>query len=410
MSVAFRFVIFALGAIAVPALAQTPLTLADAETRALAHAPSLMRMRAAVAAASARTVSAGRLPDPQLLLGAINVPTDSYRLNQDDMTMTMVGVRQAFPPWGSLDARAQRAAGEQAQEQARLEIERRGLLREVRQAWFELYYADNARRLLESARELAGRDLAAAEARRRAAQDTLRAVYRARQQLARLDERLPMLRAQSEQARARLARWIGAVARDPLPDALPVLPAARTFDPEHSPEWRAAQAGLDVAHAEVDMARADYKPGVMLDLQYGIRRPMPDGTERPDMVTAMVTLDLPLFRARRQDPRLAASESMESAARDASDDKRRELQAMDQSLRAERDALAERVRVYEQELLPSLRHEAQDASAGFARELTERRAARMKEIDAELELLRLRVDLAKAQTELLYLNGEEPQS
>ena len=410
MSTAFRFVIFVLGAIAVPALAQTPLTLADAEARAIEHAPSLMRMRAAVDAASARTTAADRLPDPQLLFGAINVPTDSYRLNQEDMTMTMVGVRQAFPPWGSLDSRAQRAAGEQAQEQARLDIERRGLLREVRQAWLELYYTEGAQRLLESARELARRDLAAAEARRRAAQDTLRAVYQARQQIARLDERLLMLRAQSEQARARLARWIGAAARDPLPDALPALPAARAFDPDLTPEWRAAQAGLDVAHAEVNMARAEYKPGVMLDLQYGFRRPMPDGTERPDMVTAMVTLDLPLFRAKRQDRRLAESESMESAARYASDDKRRELQAMDQSLRAERDALVERVRVYEQELLPSLRNEAQDASAGFARELTERRAARMKEIDAQLELLRLRVDLVKTQTELLYLNGEEPQS
>lgn len=410
MSAAFRFVIFVLGAIAVPALAQNPLTLADAETRAIEHAPSLMRMRAAVDAASARTVSADRLPDPQLLFGAINVPTDSYRLNQEDMTMTMVGIRQTFPPWGSLDSRAQRAAGEQAQEQARLDIERRGLLREVRQAWLELYYTEGARRLLESASELARRDLAAAEARRRAAQDTLRAVYQAHQQLARLDERLLMLRAQSEQARARLARWIGAAAHDPLPDALPTLPAARTFDPDRNPEWRSAQAGLDVAHAEVNMARAEFKPGVMLDLQYGFRRPMPDGTERPDMVTAMVTLDLPLFRAKRQDQRLAESESMESAARYASDDKRRELQAMDQSLRAERDALAERVRVYEQELLPSLRSEAQDASAGFARELTERRAARMKEIDAQMESLRLRVDLAKAQTELLYLNGEEPQS
>ncbi len=66
--------------------------------------------------------------------------------------------------------------------------------------------------------------------------------------------------------------------------------------------------------------------------------------------------------------------------------------------------------MYEQELLPALRHETQDASGGFARELTDRRAVRMKEIDAEIELLRLRVDLAKTQAELLYLTGEVSQS
>jgi len=405
-----RFVTVLLGATAVPALAQSPLTLAEAETQALAQAPALMRMRATVDAASARTISAGRLPDPQLSLGVINVPTDSYRLNQDDMTMTMVGVRQMFPPWGGLDARAQRAAGEQAQEQARLEIERRGLLRDVRHAWLDLYYSESARRLVESVRDLARRDLAAAEGRRRAAQNTLRAVYQARQQLARFDERLPALRAQSEQARAKLSRWIGTAARDPLPQALPVLPVPAAFNAELNPEWRAARAGLDTARAEVNMARAEYRPGVMFDLQYGFRRPMPDGTERSNMVTAMVTLDLPLFPSRRQDPRLAASESLESAARYASDDKQRVLQATDEALRADQAALAERIHVYEQELLPSLRHEVEDAGAGFVRELSERLMVRMKTIETEVELLRLRIDQVKIQSELLYLNGEEPHS
>jgi len=391
------------------AAAESELTLATAEHLALEHAPTLAQANANVKAAAERIVSAGRLPDPQLTLGAVNVPTDTYRLDQEDMTMVEVGVRQAFPPGDTLAARARRAEQEHARERERLETERRNLLRQVRQAWFELYYAERAQRLLESERELARRDVAAAEARRRAAQDTLRAIFQARQQLARLDERLPMLRAASERARALLARWIGEAARAPLPDTLPTLPAPENFDPRGNPEWRATQAEFEAARAEVDMTRAEYKPGWMLDLSYGFRQPMPDGTSRPNMVTAMVTFDLPVFRTKRQDRRLAESEAREAAARYESEDKQRELVAMHQALRAERDALAERVRVYEQELLPALRHEAQDASGGFARELTERRAARMKEIDAEIELLRLRVDLAKTQTELLYLTGE-PQS
>lgn len=388
------------------AAAESELTLAAAEQLALAQAPVLARANANVKAAAERTISAGRLPDPQLTLGAINVPTDTYRLNQEDMTMMEVGVRQAFPPGDTLAARTRRAEQEHAREGERRETERRNLLRQVRQTWFELYYAERAQRLLESERELARRDVAAAEARRRAAQDTLRAVFQARQQLARLDERLPMLRAQAERARALLGRWIGEAARAPLPDALPALPAPENFDPRRNPEWRATQAEFEAARADVDMARQEYKPAWMLDLSYGFRQPTPNGTSRPNMVTAMVTVDLPVFRAKRQDRRLAESEAKEAAARYESDDKQRELLAMHQTLRAERNALAERVRVYEEELLPSLRREAQDASGGFARELTERRAARMKEIDAEIELLRLRVDLAKTQAELLYLTGE----
>ncbi|MHB8536213.1 MAG: hypothetical protein ACYDBW_12320, partial [Sulfuricaulis sp.] len=48
------------------AAAESELTLAAAEQLALAQAPALARANANVKAAAERTVSAGRLPDPQL--------------------------------------------------------------------------------------------------------------------------------------------------------------------------------------------------------------------------------------------------------------------------------------------------------------------------------------------------------
>lgn len=394
-------------ALAAPLTAGAALTLAEAEKLALERAPGLERARATVMASTERVVYEGRLPDPQLTTGFVNVPTDSYNLRQDDMTMSMVGVRQAFPPGDTLGARTRRAERELSREEALLELERRGLLRQVRATWYELYYAERGLRLLEATQALARRDLESAEARYRAAQETQRGVLRSRQALARIEERLPMLRAAAGRARAELARWIGAAAREPLPEALPSLPEPPAgFDPMRHPAWRAAEAEVGAMRAEVDMARQEYKPGWMLDLQYGFRRPMPDGTERPDMVTAMVTLDLPIFRSKRQDRRLAERQAKEAAARYETEDKRRELEAMYDAVRAERDAIAARIQVFERQLVPSLRHETEVTLAGFAREQAELRDARMRVLDAELELLRLRVDQAKTQSELLYLTGE----
>lgn len=384
-----------------------PLTLAEAERLALERAPALARARSNTAASAERMVSAGQLPDPQLVLGAINVPTDTWSLRQDDMTMRMVGLRQAFPPGDTLGARARRAEQEHAREQARLEAERRALLKQVRAAWLERYYAERALAILDDTRRLARRDLEAAEARYRAAQEMPRTVLVARQVLARINEREPMLRAASERARATLARWIGAAAADSLPEVLPEPPPLRTFDAARHPEWLAAQAEAEAMHAEVDMARAEYQPGWMFDLSYGFRRPMPDGTERPDMVTAMVTLDLPILPGKRQDRRLAESRARETAARHEGEDKRRELEAMHAAMRAEHDALEARARILEEQLLPNIRREAEVTLAGFAREQSMLREARMKLLEAELELLRLRVDLAKTRAELLYLTGEE---
>jgi outer membrane protein TolC len=402
----FRIVVAVTALAPLVARAQGPLTLADAERLALEHAPWYAHHRTNVSAAAERAVFEGRLPDPQLTLGALNVPTDSFSLDQEDMTMLMVGVRQSFPPGDTLKLRTRRAGQELKREEARLEIERRNLLRDVRRTWLEVYYAHTALRNVEQTRPLLERQLAAAEGRYRAAQETQVAVLRARQALARLDEKRADIAAQERRARAMLTRWIGEAAQSPLPDTLPELPPAQAFDAARHPDALAAQAGLEAAHAEVEMARQEYKPGMMVDLQYGARRAAPDGMNRSDMVTAMVTFDLPVFREKRQDRRLAEKQAMAEGARFEFEDKRRELDAAHAATRAEHEALAERVRLYEERILPPARQAARVTIAGFAREQTELRDAQMQALEAELELARLRVELARSQAELLYLTGE----
>ncbi|HEU5339245.1 MAG TPA: TolC family protein [Sulfuricaulis sp.] len=390
-----------------PVLANPGLTLSEAEGLALENAPWLKHHRTGAEAVAERVVYESRLPDPQLTLGFLNVPTDSYRLDREDMTMTMVGIRQAFPPGDVLKLKGQRAEKELTREQARVEIEYRNLLRQVRQTWVELYYQQQSLNTLQELRRLARKQLEAAEARYRAAQAMQQSVLQAQQALARLNEREPMLRAQIARLQAQLARWVGEAAYQALPSDFPSLPpVSSSFDHTRHPEWLAAQYGLEQARIEVDMARQEYKPGWMLDLTYGYRRPMPDGTERPDMLSAMVTLDLPIFREKRQDRRLAEKQSMEAGARYEIEEKRRELESMYRSMRAEYDALAEREKIFARELLPAIRRESQVTVAGFARDQVEYRDALMKTFDTELEYTRLRVDQTKAQAELLYLTGE----
>lgn len=385
----------------VPAAHAEGLTLARAEALALERAPSLARLHSSVAAASERVTYAGQRPDPALTLGAINVPTDSLSLREDDMTMVGVGLRQAFPPGDTLDQRTRAASAGVTRESARLEAERRRLVREVRAAWLEVYAAESSLKLIEESKRLARRDLESAEGRYRAAQDAPRTVLRARSALARVNEREPMLHAESKRARAALARWIGAAANEPVPNELPPLAAGPPeFNPDAHPELHLAEAEIEAMRSEAGMARAEYRPGYMVDVMYGVRQ------DRPDMVTAQVSVDLPIFRAKRQDPRLNERLQLQRAAELEAEDKRRELAAMYAAVQAEHEAHGERLRIFERELLPALRREASVTVAGFGRDQAELREARMRELDARLELVRLRVDHARSQAELLYLTGE----
>jgi outer membrane protein TolC len=389
-----------------PALfAEETLTLPRAEALALERTPWLQHHRTNVTAASERAVYEGRLPDPQLMVGAVNVPTDSFSMREDDMTMAMVGVRQSFPPGDTLAVRERRAQKALTREEAMLEVQRRTLLRQIRQLWLDLYVHERSLVVIEQTRALQQRAVAAAQGRFRAAQEIEQTMLRERQSLTRLDDRLAMTRALITRTRAQLVRYLGEAANDALPPDLPALPIAPPFDAMRHPEWLAAQAGVDIAQAEVDLTRQEYKPGVMLDVSYGFRQTAPNGSNRSDMVTALVTVDLPIFRSKRQDRRVAEKQSLETAARFELEDRQRELAAMYAATRAERDALATRVQLIADQLLPDTRREA-NVAAGSARDANLRREAQMKALDVELEVIRLRAELAKSEADLLYLTGE----
>ncbi len=401
--IAFVLLLFALPVFATA----DELTLSEAERLALEGAPWLRHHRAAAQASAERAVYEGRLPDPQLTLGALNVPTDSWRLDQEDMTMLMVGVRQSFPAGRTLKLREQRARSESAGEQAKNSLEQRQLLRQVRLNWFDLYYQEAALRQIAEARRLQQKQIEATEGRFRAAQEPPQAVFKARAALARLNERTPMIEAQQARVRAQLGHWIGEAAYAALPATLPELPPLGEFDVVRHPEIEAARAMENAARAEVGIAGEEYKPGWMLDINYGIRQDAPNGMPRSNLVTAMVTIDLPLFRGTRQDRRVAEKQALADGAGHEIDEKRRELEMMYRGLIAEHAALTARAAVFENELLPALRRETQVTATGFARDQADYRDAQMRLLDAELEYTRLRVDVARAHAEILFLAGEK---
>lgn len=394
--------------LAAPLSVGAALTLAETERLALTRAPWLAHHRTNVAATAERVTYEGRLPDPQLIVGVVNVPTDTYSTRPDDQSAYQLGLRQQFPAGDTLKLKSQRAQKELSRDEARLEMEKRNLLRQVRMTWFELYYVNRSLDVLEQNRVLQQRLVGDAEGRYRAAASGQPEVLQARQMLARIEDRIAMLRAQRTRGQAQLARWIEEAAFGDFPIELPDSAAAPDrFDPTRHPEWLATHAGFEAAQIDVDISRQEYKPGFMVDVAYGLRRTRPDGSERPDMFTALVTFDLPIFREKRQDRRLAEKQALETSARFEAEDKRRELESTYRAARAEHEALAQRVKLFSERILPAAEREASLTVAGFARDQAMRREASVKALETRLELTRLRVDLAKSRAELLYLTGEE---
>lgn len=392
------------------------LTLAEAERLALQNDPQRASLEARAQAMQEQAVADGQLPDPMVKLGAMNFPTDGFSRSQEPMTQLQLGVVQRFPRGDSLHHQAERTRALGAADAQNAEGRRLMAKRMVRLAWLDTYYWLRAGDTVRRSQALFGQLVEITRARYKVGGRNQQDVINAELELDLLRDREQEILTMEQEARARLARWVGSErAGAPLPATLPELanPGARTDIlaalPGH-PSIAAQQARVDAAQQGVELAREAYKPGWSLDVTYGNRSgENPNGSDRPDFLSAMVMLEVPLFTEQRQDRRLAASQHQKTAAMEMRQAGLLDLQQELDSWHAKRVQLEARIRQYRESLLPQARDNTEAALNAYQADrgdFTMLMRARITELNTELQALKLRVEHAKALAQLLYLAGE----
>ncbi|MDD3528553.1 MAG: TolC family protein [Gallionellaceae bacterium] len=388
--------------------APAPLGLGDAARLATTRQPFLEAQAAAVEAADATAVAAAQWPDPKLRLGLASLPTDSFSFVQEPMTQLTVGVSQTVPGGGRAGLASRR--GELAADQARRQYQagRKRVARDAGLAWLSAWLPEASAGLVRRLGQEWDRQLEWAEVAYKTGKLALDEVAALRDRVQATLDRMDDLERQGRRGRAALARWLGGDAARPLADLaaaaeLPPLAELATRLEQH-PELTTLSGAVAVARAEVEIARAAYRPDLTFDLGYGHR-----GDGRPDFVSFGIGMDLPLFSANRQDRRLAASEARVTQAEQMLVDRRLSLRAELEEALAEWQAARARIARYEKETLPlaGQRIDSTLAAYGSDRASYGRIAeARRAELEARLGLLGQRAALARAQLQIDYLTTE----
>lgn len=401
----------------VPVVHASQLSLKQAEQVAVDNDPMLAGIQAQSRALHEKSVADGQLPDPKVKLGLANFPTDTFRRDQEPMTQLQLGVSQMFPRGNSLQHLSRRTALMADGEQARAQDQRGKARRATRHAWLETYYWIQAGDIVRQNKQLF---LQLANITRRqyaTGRSNQQDVIRAELEAGLLDDRLTRISTMEQKNRAQLARWVGTdMARLPLSAEFPVLPGVRTHEQllsglTNHPSLQTVEAQVAARQQTVALAREAYKPAWSLDVTYGNRDGLNNnGSERADFLSAMVVVDVPIFTSKRQDKRLAASQFQLDAGKQMRETRQRELVQMLDESHANYLHLGERIRRYEDALLPQAQANAQAALNAYQSEkgdFTKLMRARITDLETRLQALRLRVDHARAQAELIYLAGED---
>ncbi len=399
-----------------PAAAAQTLDLVAAEGIALERDARLAGLAERRQALQEDAVAAAQLPDPQLRFGALNLPTDSFALDQEPMTQVQLGLRQQFPRGQTRGLSRDRAETLAAAEAARAEARRREVVRILRRAWIERATVEESLEILRDQQlwfaQLEESVTAAYAAGRRQQHDLLRIAM----ERDLLDEEAVRLRQLAMDRDAELGRWLGEAADRVETSRLPVLPMPAPDTAGESlarhPLIMAEFQQVEAGGIGVELARQAYRPAFAVDLAYGFRDGRDnDGDSRPDFVSAMLSFELPLFPKRRQDRKLASASARELELRSGLKDRQRELKQQFDAASSDFKSFEERLVLFRQRVMPAAEATVEATRQAYRNDVApfdELVRAEKTLLDARTRLLRLRAGRLLAQADLLYLTGETP--
>jgi outer membrane protein TolC len=393
--------------------ADIPLTLAEAQRRAVERSMQVVAQEAAISASRHMAAAAGHLPDPTFRAGLENVPVtgqDRFNLNSDSMTMLRVGLMQEITGSDKLRLRSERFE----LEAEKSEVERNATLASIQRdsaiAWLDRYYADAMVRLVGEQIAQSKLEIEAADGAYRAGRGTQMDVFNARSNLASLEDRASEARRRLANSRVALARWIGDEALRPLAGK-PPLDTTRIHG-HHLPTELASHPMVallsrqeQIATIDARLATANRSADWSLEVAYQSR-----GSPYSDMVSVGVSIPLQWDHANRQDEEIASKVALADQARALREEALRAHLAEVEAAIAEWDDDRSRLGRYEAEIVPLARERSDAALAayrGAKASLADVLAARRSEIDTRAQALQLEADAARLWAQLNFLDPDE---
>ena len=288
--------------------------LARAVEIALENNPDIRALESRYQAVTNIPPQAGSLPDPVLSFNALNIPTDSFSLDQEPMTQMQVKFVQAIPFPGKLSMKEIAASRDADSLKYQLEELRLGIALQVEKTWWDIFYLEKFLGIVRKNRVLIQDMVDTARAKYEAGQGMQQDVLLAQVELSDLLNTEADLEGKIEDAKARLARLAGNGVDSsfviPLADDVS-LPAPQTEQSNLEvamamrPVLKAVDSKIEASEARLDLSEKGYFPDFALGAAYGFRQDGPDGMDRPDFASFMISINIPVWAGSKQSREIA---------------------------------------------------------------------------------------------------------
>ena len=282
---------------------------------ALKNNPGLRRAEARYRAALNLPSQAGSLPDPILSLGALNVPTDSFSLEQEPMTQMQIKLTQSLPFPGKLSLKRESMEMEAEASRLAVEEERLRLIRDVKRAWWDAFFLKKSIGIIKKNQQILQELVVVARMKYQVGKGLQQDVLLAQVELSNLLNMETDLKGALDIKKAVITRLLGRPhgACFSLPcDTKAILPRIAgekvllKMAQNHRPLLAMQRKKIQGADARLRLARKGILPDFTIGAAYGYRQGRnPTGSRRSDFASLMISLNIPIWAKSKQLSRVA---------------------------------------------------------------------------------------------------------
>ncbi|MGE5786160.1 MAG: TolC family protein, partial [Myxococcales bacterium] len=279
---------------------------------AISDSPTLAALRAKQASAREQVQPSGALPDP--MVGAMYQSVGPPWQPMAPMSMVQAEVSQVIPGVGKRQARRNAADAEASVRSHELEAARTQIASAVRQLFAQIYASDREEEAMESANALIDLMVGTITGQFAAGRSDQEALAKVSVERGKLLEQLTDIRTNREVLVARLNQLLARhdATKVPRIEALPPVAIETQQLTEqvldHSPDLRVQRAAINAANRRRENAETETRPNFLFGLSGGAT------TNGEPVVTLRFGMELPIWRASKQDPMIrAARKDIEAA-------------------------------------------------------------------------------------------------
>ncbi len=383
-------------------------------------------------------IASATLSDPKLKVGFGGLPVDSFKFDEDPMTNISVGLMQQFERGSTLDLKERQSSQQADGIQFQVAVREREITNTITTLWLELGYQQTARATLLESRRLMAELERFIETNYGIGNSEAQDLLNAQLNVVKFDEKLQANQQQQRRIIAQLSEWLGdewlnaSLASSQTPEK---HSSAKTIQANNALGWqeletrltpytgnsqfypllqshpmvRAADSAITVNETQVEIAEQAYLPQFGVEVMYAYRQANNmQGNPASDLVSAYVTMDIPLFTGNRQDKGVEAAQYQVGSARAQKETLLSQMNAKVNALLVDRDNLSQRIERYQTSFIPQADATTQAVERGYQNNTAQFNdviTAMTNALNIQLEQQRLITDLNIVNSQLAALVG-----